>query len=164
MDARFAAGAVPQLARQRRVSDGRDAVSDFGERRTGTAAAGRLGLLGELLAGWQVAGVQPPSVHLVAQALSRQLRRGHLDRRSRRQDVPAAAGRSALQPLLADVGRGQLHLLRRRPAAERLQREAGQPRSPAQRQQHLQDCRQWRPAGAGDQTYRWQPLLAIDVH
>ena len=52
----------------------------------------------------------------------------------------AAAGR-ALQPLLADVGRRQQHLLRRRSAAQRQAREAGQPRRPQERQQHLQDSR-----------------------
>ena len=50
-------------------------------------------------------------------------------------------GRRALQPLLADVGRRRLDLLRRRSAAERQEREAGQPRGPQERQQHLQDRR-----------------------
>ncbi len=109
------------------------------DRRAGEAAAGRLGLLGQLLAGRQVAGLQPPSGGLVAPALSRQLRRRPVGRRPRRQDLHEAPRRRALQPLLADVGRRRRDLLRRRSAAERQEREAGQPRGAQERQQHLQD-------------------------
>ena len=133
------------------------------ERRTGTAAAGRLGLLGQLLARRQVAGLQSPSLDLVAPALSRQLRRGPVDRQPRRQDLHEAARRRALQPLLADVGRRRRDLFRRRSAAEREDRQAGQPRRAQERQQHLQDSREGRPAGAGDQARRRQPVLAVDV-
>ena len=72
---------VPRLARTRRVSERRDAAHDRDRRRTGTAAADRLGLVGQLLARRQVARLQPPSVDVVAPALSRQLRRGSVDRR-----------------------------------------------------------------------------------
>ena len=71
---------VPRVARTRRVSERRDAAHDFDRRRTGTAAADRLGLVGQLLARRQVARLQPPSVDVVAPALSRQLRRRSVDR------------------------------------------------------------------------------------
>ena len=127
-------------ARRRRVPERRDALSDRRRRRPGEAAAGRLGLLGQLLARRQVARLQPPS------------------RRPGRASTIAAAtpptsgsptsatrptrkllGDEQLQPLLADVGRRQRDLLRRRSAAERQEREAGQPRGAQERQQHLQD-------------------------
>ena len=66
---------VPRLARARRVPERRDAAHDRDRRRTGTAAADRLGLVGQLLARRQVAGLQSPSVDVVAPSLSRQLRR-----------------------------------------------------------------------------------------
>ena len=56
--------------------------TDRDRRRAGTAAADRLGLVGQLLARRQVAGVQPPSVDVVAPSLSRQLRRRSVDRRT----------------------------------------------------------------------------------
>ena len=62
------------------------------------------------------------------------------------EDLHEAARRRALQPLLADVGRRRRDLLRRRSAAERQERQAGQPRGPQERQQHLQDSR--RTAGS----------------
>ena len=102
-------------------------------------------------------------VDLVAAALSRQLRGRSLGDESRRQDLHAAAGRRALQPLLADVGRGRRDLLRGRSAAEREDRQAGQPRGARERQQHLQDAGEGRPAGAGDEARRRQPVLAVDV-
>ena len=55
-----------------------------------------------------------------------------------------AARRRTLQPLLADVGRRRCDLLRRRPAAERQDGQAGQRRGPQERQQHLQDSGQGR--------------------
>ena len=61
-----------------------------------------------------------------------------------RQDLHQAPRRRAVQPLLADVGRRQLDLLRRRSAAQRQERQAGQPRGPQERQQHLQDPRDGR--------------------
>ena len=90
LDARLAAGAVPRRARRRRVSQRRDAVRSAGRRRAGTAAAGRLGLLGQLLAGRQVARLQSPSGGLDAPALSRQLRRRPVDCRSRGEDLHAS--------------------------------------------------------------------------
>ena len=60
-------------------------------------------------------------------------------------------GDEQLQPLLADVGRRRRDLLRRRSAAQRQERQAGQPRGAQERQQHLQDSRvRRRPAGPGD--------------
>ena len=50
LDARLAAGALPRVARRRRVSGRRDALPDSRRRRTGEAAAGGLGLLGHVLA------------------------------------------------------------------------------------------------------------------
>ena len=79
---------------------------------------------------------------VVAQALSRQLRGRPLDRRPRR--------RRPTRQLLADErynrywpmwGADDADLLRRRSAAERQDRQAGQPRGARERQQHLQDSR-----------------------
>ena len=60
------------------------------------AAAGRLGLLGQLLARRQVAGLQPPSRGLVAPALPRQLRGRPLGREPRRQvPTPSSSATSS---------------------------------------------------------------------
>ena len=61
LDARLDERADPRSARRRRVPQCRDAVGGAGRRRTRAAAAGRLGLLRQLLARRQVARVQPPS-------------------------------------------------------------------------------------------------------
>ena len=122
------------------------------------------GYWAQLLARRQVARLQPPSVDLVAPALPRQLRRRPVDRQPRRQDLHQAPRRRAVQPLLADVGRRQRDLLRRRSAAQRQEREAGQPRGAQERQQHLQD-----PAAGGGQPTQVTKhidgarLLALDV-
>ena len=107
-----------------RLSVRRHALPDRREGRPGAVAESRLGLLGQLLTGRQVARLQPPSGHLVPAPLSRQLRRRPLDRRRRREELHEAARRRAVQPLLADVGRRRLDLLRRRSAAEREGRAA----------------------------------------
>ena len=75
-----------------------------------------------------------------------------------------AAGRRALQPLLADVGRRQRDLLRRRSAA-RTTRDV-KPGSPEVRKSANNIYKipvERRPAGAGDASPRRQPVLAVDV-
>ena len=88
MDARLAAASssAPRAATARSRTSRRCTRLPV-SRRAGEAAAGRLGLLGQLLARRQVAGLQPPSGGLVAPALSRQLRRRPVGRRPRRQDA-----------------------------------------------------------------------------
>src|SRR5262249_21026868 len=79
LDARFAAGVVPRRARRRRVSQRRDAVRGVRQRWSGAAAAGGLGLLRQLLAGWKAARVQPSSCRVDAAALPRPLPRRPLE-------------------------------------------------------------------------------------
>ena len=137
MDAGFAAGDLPRGARRRRVPERRRPLSNRRRRRTGEAAAGRLGLLRRLFAGRQIARLQPPPFVLVAEALPRQLRRRSLDSEHRRQDLHEAAGRRTIQPLLADVGSRRRDLFRRpiRCPTTRAWRPA--PGRPEERQQHL---------------------------
>ncbi len=163
VDAGLAARRLPRDARRRGVPDGRDAASGAGLRWPGAGAAGGLGILGQLLARRQVNGVQPPPRRVVKAALPRQLRGGRLGGRRGVEDLQEAARRRALQPLLAHVGRGRRHLLRGRPAARRAERQARQPGGPQEREQHLQDPGSRRAAGAGDETQRRQPVLALDV-
>ncbi len=73
-------------------------------------------------------------------------------------------GGEQLQPLLADVGGGQQHLLRGRSAAERQGRETGQSRRLQEREQHLpHPGERRRPARPGHEAHRRQPVLAVDV-
>ena len=99
------------------------------------------GALRVVLARRQAVRLQPPSDRLVAQALSRQLRRRPVGARPRLEDLPQAARRRPArrreaEQLLADVRQG-CGLLRLRP------RDAGQgrqPGSPEVGQQHLEDA------------------------
>ena len=91
LDARLAERPLPLGARRRRLSNGRDHVRSAGGRRPGETAAGRLGILGQLLAGRHVTRLQPASLVLVATALPRQLRRRPLGGRSLEQVLHAAA-------------------------------------------------------------------------
>ncbi len=165
LDARFAAGHLPRRARRRRVPERRDAVSD---RRSagghGEAAAGRLGLLGQLLARRQVA------------------RRSIAIPRSGRASTIAAAtrpicgspnlGDKTYTKLLGDErynrywpmwGADDAIYFVADPLPNDKSVEAGQPRGPQERQQHLQDSGEGRPAGAGHEAHRRQPVLAVDV-
>ena len=164
MDAGFAAGHLPQRARRRGVPQRGDPLPDRDYRWTGNRVAGRLGLFRALFTRRQIACLQPSSVDLVAQALSRELCRRSVGREPGEQDVYAAPFRPALQPVLADVGRRRCDLFRGGSAAERGERQTGGPGSAAERQQHLQDPGAGRrPAGAGHEARRRKSVLAVNV-
>ena len=108
------------------------------------------GFSGQLLAGRQVAGLQPASRRLVAPALSRQLRRGS-------RGSPTSANKTYTK-LLADEhynrywpmwGADDAIYFVADPLPNDKERQAREPRGPQERQQHLQDSRRGRPARAG---------------
>ena len=79
-------------ARQRRLSQRRHALGNPRRRRHRAARPHRLGRLGQLLARRPEAGLHAPSRHVVAQALSRQLRGRPLGDGRRRQEASPSLG------------------------------------------------------------------------
>ena len=120
LDARLAAGRVPRVARRRRVPERRDALPDSGRRRAGDSRCPSTGATG--------ARSRPTASRSSSTAIRRSGRASTIaaatrptcgSPTSRDKTYTTAAGRRAVQPLLADVGRRRHDLLRRRSAAER---------------------------------------------
>ena len=142
----------------------RDALPDAGRRRPGEAAAGRLGLLGQLLARRQVARLQPPSrrrgrASTTAAATRPTSGSADLARRPTRSCSPTSAT-TATGRCGARTTRSTSWPIRCRTSRNV---KPGSPDGAQERQQHLQDPGAGRAAGAGDEAHRRQPVLALDV-
>ena len=166
LDARFAERDLPLGARRRRVSERRDALSEC--RSAGgqeKSAAGGLGLLRRAIrqtaSRWSSIAIRRRGRGSTTAAA---LRRTSGSPTSTRKTYHAAPRRRTLQPLLADVGRRQHDLFRRRSAAERSAASMpGSPDVPQERQQHLQDSRERAVSRCRSRSIRTAPVLAVDV-
>ena len=144
---------LPVVARGRRVPGGSNAIPGFGHRRPGAPLPVDWGYWGSYSPDGKrlLFNRHPASGPASTTAAAMPPTSGSTIWRRR---PTGSCSATTLQPLLADVGAERRDLLCGRPAAQRQDGQAGQPRSAEKPQQHLPDRRQRRTADPGDQAHR----------